>query len=139
MNEFINVFTDGGARGNPGLAAYGVYITDPKGEMIAGFGKKIGLSTNNIAEYRGVISALGWIVENKDKLNIKKVYFFLDSLLIYSQIMGLYKVKDANMRMLLFSVREKEASIDLPIIYKHIPREKNKKADAYVNKALDNP
>lgn len=137
MENSINVFTDGGSRGNPGNAAFGVYITDFNGNEIAGFGKKIGIATNNVAEYKGVIGALDWIAENKQKLGITKVYFFLDSLLVYSQILGLYKVKDANLKLLVFSVLEKEKAIRLPIVYKHIPREKNKNADMHVNKALD--
>ncbi len=137
MDGFINVFTDGGARGNPGPAAIGVYITDSNSKEIAGFGKKIGIVTNNVAEYEAVVEALSWIIKNKKNLNITKAFFFLDSLLVYSQITGLYKVKNSNLRSILFSVREKEEKIGLPIFYKHIPREQNKKADMYVNKALD--
>lgn len=145
MDGFIHVYTDGGARGNPGDAAIGVYITDSSNKEIAGFGKKIGFSTNNVAEYTAVLEALDWIIKNKKqvrfvkkKLNITKAFFFLDSLLVYSQIVGLYKVKNSNLRSLLFSIREKETEAGLPIFYKHIPREQNKKADTYVNKALDN-
>jgi len=138
MDGFINFFTDGGARGNPGLAAIGVYITDSNNKEILGFGKKIGVSTNNVAEYTAVIEALSWIVANKKNLNIAKIYFFLDSKLVCSQITGLYKVKDSKLRDLLLTVREKEAEVNTPIYYKHIPREQNKIADMYVNKALDN-
>ncbi len=138
MNDFINIYTDGGARGNPGPAAIGVYITDSNSRQIAGFGEKIGISTNNVAEYKAVIEALSWIAENKKTLKIAKIYFFLDSLLVYSQIVGLYRVKNSNLRNLLLAVREKEAEIEGPIYYKHIPREQNKIADMYVNKALDN-
>ena len=138
MDGFINFFTDGGARGNPGLAAIGVYITDSNNKEIVGFGKKIGVSTNNVAEYTAVIEALSWIVANKKNLNIAKIYFFLDSKLVCSQITGLYKVKDSKLRDLLLTVREKEAEVNTPIYYKHIPREQNKIADMYVNKALDN-
>ncbi len=133
------VFTDGGARGNPGEGAIGVYITDENKRELAGFGKKIGFATNNIAEYKAVIEALTWIVENKkDLAKDTKVYFFMDSKLVCSQIIGIFKVKDANLRNLLFDVRNREAQINLPIYYKHIPREENTKADAFVNLALDN-
>jgi len=137
MDGFINVFTDGGARGNPGPAAIGVYIHSNNKEIV-GFGKKIGVSTNNVAEYTAVIEALSWIVANKKNLNIAKIYFFLDSKLVCSQITGLYKVKDSKLRDLLLTVREKEAEVNTAIYYKHIPREQNKIADMYVNKALDN-
>ena len=138
MNSFVNVYTDGGARGNPGPSAIGVYVTDSNSQQIAGFGKNIGFSTNNVAEYTAVIEGLSWILVNMESLKITKIYFFLDSLLVYSQIVGLYKVKDSGLRNLLFSLREKEAKIEMPIIYKHIPREQNKIADMYVNKALAN-
>lgn len=133
------VYADGGARGNPGPSAIGVYITDENKNKVVGIGKKIGHATNNVAEYKAVIEGLSWIVENKDSLGeVKKINFFVDSLLVYSQIVGLFKVKNTDMRELIFSVREKEAQIKQPIVYKHIPREKNCEADLLVNKALDN-
>jgi len=136
MSNFINIFTDGGAKGNPGPAAIGVVVADSNNREIVGFGKKIGFSTNNIAEYRAVLEALDWAAENKKDLNFEKIFFFLDSLLVYSQIRGLYKVKNSKLKSLLNSLREKEAKIRIPIVYKHIPREKNQKADMCVKKAL---
>lgn len=138
MISNINVFTDGGARGNPGPSAIGVYIESLDGKIISGFGKRIGIATNNVAEYKAVIEALTWIIENKKSFaQDTKINFFLDSKLVCSQIIGLFKVKNADLRNLLFDVRQMEAQIQLPIYYKHIPREKNTKADAFVNQALD--
>ncbi|MEK7517591.1 MAG: ribonuclease HI family protein [Patescibacteria group bacterium] len=138
MTNNIKVFTDGGARGNPGPGAIGVYITDAKGEEIAGFGRTIGIATNNIAEYMAVIGALSWIIENKKSFSkTAKIHFFLDSKLVCSQIIGIFKVKNASLRNLLFDVRAREAQINFPIYYKHIPREENSKADKFVNDALD--
>jgi len=138
MINTLNVFTDGGARGNPGAAAIGVYIEDGKKKKISGFGKTIGIATNNVAEYKAVIEALDWIIENKKSLSkTAKIYFFLDSKLACSQIIGIFKVKNADLRNLLFDVREREAQINFPIFYKYIPREQNTKADAFVNQALD--
>ena len=134
----LMVFTDGGARGNPGEAGIGVYITDENKKELASFGKKIGFATNNVAEYKAVISALDWIIENKKSLSKDaKIHFFMDSKLVCSQIIGLFKVKNADLRNLLFDVRDREAQITPPIYYKYIPREKNTKADAFVNQALD--
>lgn len=139
MIEEIRIFTDGGARGNPGPAAIGVYIEDVKGKRLAGIGKIIGIATNNTAEYKAVIEAFNWIIENKEILSKDaRVLFFLDSLLVCSQIRGAFKVKDANLQSLLKIVREKEALVDFPVSYSHIPREKNKNADSFVNAALDN-
>jgi len=138
MNDFVNIFTDGGSRGNPGEGAIGVYITYSNNNELTGFGKKIGISTNNVAEYKAVLEGLDFVARNKEKLKgITKIYFFLDSLLVYSQIVRLYRVKDSKLKDLLFSVWKKEREIETPIFYKHIPREENKKADMYVNRALD--
>jgi len=138
MIKTLNIFTDGGARGNPGPSAIGIYITDGNNNKVAGFGKQIGTATNNIAEYKAVIEALTWIIENKKNFTKDtKINFFLDSKLVCSQIIGIFKVKNADLRNLLFEVRDREAQINFPIYYKHIPREQNSKADAFVNQALD--
>jgi len=134
----IKVFVDGGARGNPGPAALGFYIEDEKGKELVKFGQTLGVSTNNIAEYSAIVAALEWLLKNKNKSRIKCVNFFMDSKLACSQINGLYKVKNANLRELLFLVRQKDAELGIPIKYFHIPREENKKADRMVNLALDN-
>lgn len=138
MINILSVFTDGGARGNPGPAAAGVYMEDENNKEVAGFGKTLGVATNNVAEYKAVIEALSWIIENKKNISPDaKINFFLDSQLVCSQIIGIFKVKNPNLRDLLFDVRNREAQIAFPIFYKHIPREQNAKADAFVNKALD--
>ena len=138
MTNSINVFTDGGARGNPGPSAIGVYIENSENKKISGFGKTIGIATNNVAEYKAVIEALTWIIENKKDLSKDaKINFFLDSRLVCSQIIGIFKVKNPDLRNLLFDVRQREAQIGFPIYYKHIPRERNAKADSFVNQALD--
>lgn len=139
MIQILNVFTDGGARGNPGPAATGVYISDENNKQVGGFGKLLGVATNNVAEYKAVIQALDWIIENKKLLSENaKINFFLDSKLVCSQVIGLFKVKNLALKDLLLDIRDREGQICLPMYYKHIPREKNINADAYVNQALDN-
>jgi len=133
----INVYSDGGARGNPGPAAIGIYVTGENNNRIYSDGEKIGISTNNQAEYKALIKGLIWILENKDKAG-EKINFYLDSELVYFQIIGKYKIKNAELRNLLFKIRELEAQIGAEIKYFHIPREKNKEADKMVNMALDN-
>lgn len=130
MKELF-VYTDGGARGNPGPAAIGVYIIDSNCKEIAKFGKRIGETTNNTAEYSAVIEALSWIKENiKEKT---KVNFFLDSSLVVNQLNGIFKVKENHLRNLLFHIRQLEQEISFVFLYKHLPREKNKMADSLVN------
>ncbi len=134
----LNVFTDGGARGNPGPAAVGVYITNASGIKIHEIAKTIGIATNNVAEYQAVIEALTWISNNIKKENERSpIHFFLDSELVVSQLNGLFKIKKPHLQTLFFEIRQKEALIDGVISYTHIPREKNKKADTLVNMALD--
>ena len=134
----LNIYTDGGARGNPGPSAIGVYVENESGTCLAAIGKSIADGTNNIAEYSAILEGLDWIINNKAKLpNLTRVNFFMDSNLAASQLNGIYKVKNPNLRNLLFKIRQKEALIRLPINYSHIRREENKKADRLVNIALD--
>lgn len=138
MDELF-IYVDGGARGNPGPAAVGVSIQDKEKKQIASIGKKIGKATNNIAEYSAVIEALSWLVENKETADsYNRINFFLDSLLVKSQITGHFKVKNSELREKLFIVRQKEGQIKPLLVYKFVPREENKAADALVNQALDN-
>lgn len=134
----ININTDGGARGNPGPAAIGVFIVGDE-KILHQIGKRIGEATNNFAEYTAVLQGLDFILEHKDLLEKDtKINFYMDSQLIYSQISGLYKVKNASLRGLLLKVREKEAQIGIPVQYNFVRREMNKNADKLVNLALDN-
>ncbi len=135
----IRIYTDGGSRGNPGPAATGTHIEDQDKKILAEIGKTIGITTNNVAEYKAIIEGLSWVLENKNNLiNLKKIDFFMDSNLAAMQLNGIYKIKNPGLRILLFKARELEAQIKLPITYTHIPREENKKADRLVNIALDN-
>jgi len=134
----VTVFTDGGSRGNPGPAALGVFIQDEKGQELARIGKTLGETTNNVAEYAAIIEGLKWLLENKERLSIEKVNFYMDSQLACSQLNGTYKVKNPRIREFVFEIRQKEAELGIPIVYAHVRREQNTKADFMVNQALDN-
>ena len=134
----IVVFTDGGARGNPGPAALGVFIQDENGKELTRIGKAIGEATNNVAEYSAIVEGFNWLLENKQRLKIEKVNFYMDSQLACSQLNGLYKVKNPKIREFVFEIRQKEVELGAVIIYAHIRREQNTKADFMVNQALDN-
>lgn len=134
----INIYTDGGSRGNPGESALGVYISDENGDTLAEIGKTLGITTNNIAEYSAILEALTWVAENKKSMpNLQKINFYMDSQLAASQLNGIYRIKNANLRDLLFKIRQKEGEIGIAVLYSHIRREYNKKADKLVNLALD--
>ncbi len=135
----IHVYTDGGSRGNPGPAASGVYITDDKGSVLGQLGFVLGITTNNVAEYTAVIEGLNWLISRREKIgNPSAIHFFMDSKLVCSQMNGLFQVKHPNMIPLFQKAKLLERKLNLPVTYTHIPREKNKEADAMVNKALDN-
>lgn len=132
------VHTDGGARGNPGPAAVGVVIekvSDASTEIVTEFGKTIGETTNNVAEYTAVIEALRFLKTYDGEKT--RVDFFIDSTLVVNQLNGLFKVKDAKLRELLSKARLSEQEVGGEIRYTTIPREQNTRADALVNKALD--
>ncbi|HUD20027.1 MAG TPA: ribonuclease HI family protein [Patescibacteria group bacterium] len=141
------VHTDGGARGNPGPSAVGVVIEEitqmqgapQKKKIIQEFGKTIGETTNNVAEYTAVIEALEWITNNpiNQSTNQPIIQFYLDSTLVVNQLNGIFKVKDARLRELLMKAKILEQGIDGSIQYNSVPREQNTRADYLVNKALD--
>lgn len=128
----LTIFCDGGARGNPGPAAYGFVVKTQQRTIHEGAGF-LGVATNNFAEYTAVIEALSWARHNFAGSDLQ---FYLDSQLVASQLSGLYKVKNARLRELVVKIRELESGFG-QIRYTHIPREKNKEADKLVNQALD--
>ncbi len=131
------VHTDGGARGNPGPAAIGVVIeeetSDKRHETKIEFGKRIGETTNNVAEYTAVLEALRKIKKN----DISQIEFYLDSTLVVNQLNGLFKIKDARLRGLAMEIRILEQEVGGSISYTAVPREQNRRADYFVNRALD--
>ncbi|MDO8487163.1 MAG: ribonuclease HI family protein [Candidatus Curtissbacteria bacterium] len=131
-DEPITIFTDGGSRGNPGQAAYG-FVVKTGGKNVKEAGGILGVATNNFAEYTAVIRALEYA---KEKFAGRDIKFYMDSNLVASQLSGLFKIKNAVIRELVFKVRQLESSFG-QITYTHVPREKNKEADAQVNLALD--
>ncbi len=137
MNEDgIVIHTDGGARGNPGPAAC-AFVAEVGGKIIQEESGFLGNSTNNCAEYQGVILALKWLSTNHKNLTARSAIFYLDSELVARQISGVYKVKDKKLTELFLQVNKLSKTIELTILYKNIPRSKNKKADVLVNRELD--
>jgi len=123
---------DGGSRGNPGPASYGVVIRDPRGEVVARLKKYIGRTTNNVAEYYGLIAALDYAQSN----SIKALRVESDSELLVKQMRGQYKVKSADLKPLY--ERAKKMSQALPAFrIDHVYREQNREADLLANEAMD--
>jgi len=126
----INV--DGGARGNPGPAAIAAVARSPEGALLEERRERIGVATNNVAEYRALL--LG--IELAKALGASELELIGDSELIVRQVSGEYRVKDANLRELNERVQAGLASFDRWSI-RHVRREENAAADALVNAALD--
>jgi probable phosphoglycerate mutase len=126
------LWTDGGARGNPGPAAYAYVLEDEDGDSLAAHGEAIGIATNNVAEYSALIAGLEKAVE----LGVDELDVISDSELMVKQMRGEYKVKNAALRDL--SVRAGRLAGKLGrVSYTAVRREHNELADRLVNEALD--
>ena len=123
---------DGGSRGNPGPASYGVVIRDPKGEVVARLKKFIGKATNNVAEYFGLIAALDYA----DTHDIRALRILSDSELMVKQMRGQYKVKSEDLRPLFERARKMSQTLESFRI-DHVYREQNSEADELANQAMD--
>ena len=123
---------DGGARGNPGPAAIGVVISTPEGEVLDELGETIGVATNNVAEYRGLLRGL----ERARALGATEVDVINDSELVARQLTGAYKVKHPAMKPLHAEATAALAGFDRWSI-RSVPRAQNARADELVNQALD--
>lgn len=140
INNYLYIFCDGGARGNPGPAAIGFLIKDNKGRVIVKKGKYIGKATNNVAEYKAVIEALEWLCQNKLSIigcQQSIIHFYLDSQLVVNQLNGRFKIKNSNLQYLIIKAKGLENQIKASIFYHYISREKNQQADKLVNQTLD--
>ena len=128
----VVVHVDGGARGNPGPAAAGAVISTPDGEVIADAAEAIGVATNNVAEYRGLLLGL----RTARELGASEVEVVNDSELIAKQVNGTYKVKHPDMKPLHAAALRALRDFERWSI-RSVPRAQNAHADALVNQALD--
>jgi len=129
----LRLFTDGGSRGNPGQAAIGCVLEDPtSGTVLREHCERIGVETNNVAEYRALIEGL----KIAKKYHPNRLVCHLDSELIVKQLRGEYQVKMPTLKPFFEEIRE--LTMEFPSIdFVHVPRSDNHRADALVNKALD--
>jgi ribonuclease HI len=128
----IRAYIDGGARGNPGPAGYGVRVEDVDGKLIEELHGALGIATNNVAEYNGLLAALRWAVDHGHRvLQIRS-----DSELLVKQMRGEYKVKNAGLQPLYVQARLLVMQLD-SVTFEHVRRELNKDADRLSNVAMD--
>ncbi len=130
--NYLIAHTDGGARGNPGPAGYGVVIHDSAGKKVAALSQYLGRQTNNFAEYQALIAALEYAVEHGPKA----LKIVSDSELMVRQMKGIYKVKDATLRDLHGRASQLIRHLDWFEI-EHVLRGKNREADELANSAMD--
>jgi probable phosphoglycerate mutase len=129
----IVLYTDGGSRGNPGPAAYGVRVETEDGTLVTEFGEALAPTTNNVAEYRGLIAGLAWALANgHEDVRVRS-----DSELLVKQMRGEYRVKHPGLQPLHAEARQLAAKIG-KVRFEHVRREKNTHADRLANEAMDN-
>ncbi len=128
----IVAYIDGGARGNPGPAGFGVRVEEADGALIEEFAESIGVATNNVAEYRALLAALEWAKRHgRDQLHVRS-----DSLLLVQQMLGNYKVKNAGLQPLHAKARVLAHEIG-KVTFEHVGRALNMHADRLANTAMD--
>src|SRR6266550_1297330 len=130
--NYLVAYSDGGARGNPGPAGYGVVIKDETGKKIAELSQYLGHQTNNVAEYQGLIAALEYAIKH----GYKALKVISDSELLVRQIKGIYKVKNSVLKDLHARAKELIAKLEWFSI-EHVLRGKNSEADQLANDAMD--
>lgn len=128
----LTIYSDGGARGNPGPAATGIVIKNEAGETLAAFGDYLGEQTNNFAEYSALISGL----KKADSLGAAEVECVLDSELVVKQLRREYKVREPSLQKKFIEAYNLSSRFK-KISYRHTMREGNKEADAILNRILD--
>jgi ribonuclease HI len=128
----VRIWIDGGSRGNPGPSAIGVLVEDTSGMAVATISRAIGVTTNNVAEYRALLAGL----EKAQEIGAAEVEVVSDSELLVKQMRGEYKVKSEGLKPLHAEARQRAAGFPRFTI-RHTMREHNAKADGLVNRALD--
>ena len=125
---------DGGARGNPGPAAIGVVVSEPGGDVLDELGERIGVATNNVAEYKAMLRGL----QRAAELGAREVEVVNDSELVAQQLRGVYRVRHPSLKPLYLEAMRALRGFDRWEI-RSVPRSENARADALVNAALDEP
>lgn len=128
----IVAYIDGGARGNPGPAGYGVRVEAADGTLLDELHGGLGIATNNVAEYNGLLAALQWAVDHGQR----RVHIRADSELLVKQMRGEYKVKNPGLQPLYVRARLLAAGLDV-VVFEHVRREFNTEADRLSNLGMD--
>ncbi|MGA7521861.1 MAG: ribonuclease HI family protein [Acidobacteriaceae bacterium] len=130
--EWVTAYCDGGSRGNPGPAGFGVFVEGPDGEKLAELSDYLGKTTNNVAEYSALLAALAWALESGHR----RLRVVADSELMVKQMQGRYKVNSADLRPLWEEAKRRAARLE-GFRIEHVLRGKNQRADRLANLAMD--
>lgn len=128
----LNLYADGGSRGNPGPSASGFALIDEAGRVVVKKGEYLGITTNNQAEYQSLKLGL----EEARRLQVSEVHVYMDSQLVVRQMQGVYKVKNRDLWPIYTAIKDLVTTFKR-VTFSHVPREMNKIADGAVNEALD--
>jgi len=128
----LTAYIDGGSRGNPGPAGYGVRVEDEHGRPVAELSKALGVATNNVAEYHALLAALAWAAAH----GCRSLRIRSDSELLVRQMRGEYRVRNAGLRPLYLEARRLVDLLDR-VKFEHVRRELNAEADSLANRAMD--
>ncbi|MCL4208337.1 ribonuclease HI family protein [Patescibacteria group bacterium] len=135
--SLLKIFTDGGSRGNPGTAGIGVHVVDDQDQTVFDYHEFVGITTNNVAEYRAVIAATKWLQDFSSQNEIEKVEFYLDSKLVVEQVKKNWKINESHLQDLAREVWQELKKLLVPYSFTHVRREMNKVADLLANQAMD--
>jgi ribonuclease HI len=128
----MTAYVDGGSRGNPGPAGYGIRIEESDGTLMEEIHGALGIASNNVAEYRGLLAALRWALDR----GVAALHVMSDSELLVKQMRGEYRVRNPGLRLLHEEARALASRIGR-VTFEHVRRERNREADRLANVAMD--
>jgi len=131
------IHTDGGSRGNPGVAGGGMVVLDEKKRELHSEGFSFGTKTNNEAEYLAVIEAITWLQRFAQENSVETVRFVLDSKLVVEQLSRHWKIREQRLKDLAAECWQYAGTLPFPIEFFHVLRHKNARADLLANEAMD--
>lgn len=150
MSKTLKIYTDGGSRGNPGMAGVGIYVTDEANKVVYKQASYLGIKTNNESEYEGFLLSAKWLINEfltKETIEVegdikktfkpKKIEWYLDSKLVVEQLNKNWKIKEPRLRLLAQQCWEQLSALPHPFTIQHVLRNKNGEADALANLAMD--
>lgn len=142
MQKILKIHTDGGSRGNPGIAGVGIFVTDQAGQVLYEQATFLGEKTNNESEYTGFLLSAQWLVntflpEEKKSFQPDKIEWYLDSKLVVEQLNKRWKIKEDRLLELAQQCWKALEALPYPFEITHVPRAKNAEADKLANQAMD--